>query len=135
MEEHLIYEQQYNKIEQLLDDDRVPQEVWIGTDSVADRVQWLIARKNHLDKSAKHRFEMIEQLVFACNAALKHVQSENAFRGVKQAGLEDEASCLEGLLTEALEFCNPTANAILEMQKAETKRLIQRALSAAAEKV
>ena len=134
MNEHLFYEQQYNKIETLLDSDRVPQEVWIGTDSVADRVQWLITRKNHLDKSAKHRFEMIERLVFACNEALKHVQSENAFRGIKQAGLEDEASCVEGLLTEALEFCSPTANAILNMQQAETNRLVQRAISGETEK-
>ena len=134
MKEHLFYEQQYNKIEQLLDGDRVPQEVWIDTDSVADRVQWLITRKNLLDGRAKKRFEMIEHLVFACNEALKHVQSENAFRGIKQANLEDDAECLEGLLIEALMFCEPLTQSLLNLQKAETHRLVQKAISGETEK-
>jgi hypothetical protein len=46
-----------NRIEKELDDARVPREVWIGTDSTADRVTWLINRNRLNRRAASERFE------------------------------------------------------------------------------
>lgn len=46
------------KIEKLLDESHIPREVWIGTDSIVDRVEWLIKRNILVEERAKKRFKL-----------------------------------------------------------------------------
>lgn len=54
--------QQLARIDRELNDSGVPQEVWIGTDSTADRVSWLIVRNKLNQQNSRARFKAIEEL-------------------------------------------------------------------------
>lgn len=45
------------RIEKELDEAHVPREVFIGTDSTADRVTWLLRRSENLKHAASTRFQ------------------------------------------------------------------------------
>lgn len=58
------------RIEKELDEANVPREVWIGTDSTADRVTWLIGRNKLNEKAASDRFDKFA-VEFGCLTVLR----------------------------------------------------------------
>ena len=50
------------RIERELNDTGVPKEVWIGTDSTADRVTWLITRNKLNQQNSRSRFKAMNAL-------------------------------------------------------------------------
>lgn len=50
------------RIEKELNDADIPREVWIGTDSTADRVTWLITRNKLNQQNSRSRFTAVNAL-------------------------------------------------------------------------
>lgn len=118
------YKNQLDRIEQLLNEHSIPKEVWIGTDSIADRVDWLIRNRRLYKKASESRLEMLDALVFAANEALKYVETVNYFEQARSGNLNEEAACLAGLLNEALAKAKPLSTALLNLRKAENEKAI-----------
>lgn len=49
-------------ISRALDDAGIPKEVWIGTDSTADRVTWLITRNKLNEQNSRSRLKTVNKL-------------------------------------------------------------------------
>jgi hypothetical protein len=62
---------QIQRIESLLNVADVPQEVWIGTNSVADRVEWLTIRNKLNQNSSRNRHAIIETMADVLESALQ----------------------------------------------------------------
>lgn len=50
------------RIEEELNEADIPKQVWIGTDSTADRVTWLITRNKLNQQNSRARHKMLERL-------------------------------------------------------------------------
>lgn len=50
------------RIEHELNEADVPKEVWIGTDSTADRVTWLVTRNKLNQQNSRSRFKAMNEL-------------------------------------------------------------------------
>lgn len=62
---------QLSRIEKELNAADVPKEVWIGTDSIADRVTWLITRNQLNQQNSRSRFKAMSELADLVEAALQ----------------------------------------------------------------
>lgn len=63
-----------NELKQIakdLDTAHVPKEVWIGTDSTADRVAWLIIRNKLNQQNSHSRFKAMNELAELVEIALQ----------------------------------------------------------------
>jgi hypothetical protein len=63
-------EKELKRIEKELDAADVPKEVWIGTDSTADRVTWLITRNQLNQQNSRSRFKAMNELADLVESAL-----------------------------------------------------------------
>ncbi len=63
------------RIESELNAANIPKEVWIGTDSVADRVTWLITRNQLNQQNSRSRHTALQQCAEVIEAALISTQS------------------------------------------------------------
>lgn len=75
------------RIARELNDAAIPQEVWIGTDSTADRITWLITRNKLNQQNARLRHKTIEALADCLEAAMKgNLQLDEAHSALVLAG-------------------------------------------------
>ncbi len=68
------------RIEQQLDAAGVPKEVWIGIDSTADRVTWLITRNALNQQNSRTRFKAMNELADLVQIALAGGAIDKDFR-------------------------------------------------------
>lgn len=59
-----------DRIAEELNNADIPKEVWIGTDSTADRVTWLITRNKLNQQNSRSRFRAMNELADLVEAAL-----------------------------------------------------------------
>jgi hypothetical protein len=64
---------QLKRIESELNAANIPTVVWIGTDSTADRVTWLITRNELNHRNSRSRHKTIEALSEVVEAALQSI--------------------------------------------------------------
>ena len=73
------------RIEQELNDANVPKEVWIGTDSTADRVTWLITRNKLNQQNSRSRHTALQNCAEVIEAALISTDSPEWREAAKYA--------------------------------------------------
>lgn len=66
-----------DRIAKELDGADVPKEVWIGTDSTADRVTWLITHNKLNQQNSRSRFKAMNELADLVEAVLAGPIDEN----------------------------------------------------------
>jgi hypothetical protein len=69
--------EQLERIERELDEANVPKEVWIGTDSTADRVTWLITRNELNQQNSRSRFKAMNELADLVETAITYDVSDD----------------------------------------------------------
>lgn len=74
-----------DRIAKALDDADIPKEVWIGTDSTADRVTWLIIRNRLNQQNSRSRFKAMNVLADLVEAALTTGIDDNWRTNVDEA--------------------------------------------------
>jgi hypothetical protein len=69
--------EQLSRIERELNEAGIPEEVWIGTDSVADRVTWLIVRNKLNQQNSRSRFKAMNELAALVETAITYDVSDD----------------------------------------------------------
>jgi hypothetical protein len=80
-----------NKIKRLLDEYFVPQDVWIGSNSTADRVEWALKRKKIKENQASIRFDMFSDEFIILAVVNNYAKEDLTIDEItKRSGLDPE---------------------------------------------